>query len=123
MFNRLFNTRAIRREKNYALLCQTFAEEKITTEEQIMQCRSAMFNNAKASVAIVFMIGVSLAAIFAKMAVFFLIITALIILSIIHSTHQGRTLALRYLKEVINAPSSALLPENANAETTLEMQE
>lgn len=104
MLNSLFNTLAIKREKNYALICKTFETEGVTTEEQIHQCRATMLSNAKTCVAFVLLVGGSLAILFSTLAWFIFIAVGVLVLYMIHSAHQGRQLAQRYLEEVINAP-------------------
>jgi MFS superfamily sulfate permease-like transporter len=101
----LFNTLNRKREKNFLIICQTFEKEGVTTIEQVEKCRQTILSSAKTYVAFIVLLGLSLAMLFASVALPILVAMGIALLYVITSAYRARELAMRYIDDVLNQPA------------------
>jgi len=111
---KLFNILERKKERNFQIICQTFEDNNIDSEEAVERCRSSMLSNAKTYTMFVLMVGLSLAMLFQSAAAHILVGTGILLLYIWTSAVRARGLASRFIDDVLNNPTEESKTDSTN---------
>ena len=84
------------------MLCKTFQNTGIHSEEEALKCKAKLLSNAKIQVLFVLIIGSTLALIFSQPVI--VLFTLLVMIYIVVFTYRGRVYMQRYIDEILKHP-------------------
>jgi hypothetical protein len=91
-----------KKKLDFYMLCKTFQNTGIHSEEEALKCKAKLLSNAKIQVLVVLIIGSSLALMFTQPAI--ILFTLIAMIYIVVFTYRGRVYIQRYIDEILKHP-------------------
>ncbi len=88
-----------KKKLDFYMLCQTFQNTGIHSEDGALICKTKLLSNAKIQVLVVLIIGSTLALIFGQPAIVLFTLLAMIYIGVF--TYRGRVYIQRYIDEIL----------------------
>ena len=99
------NNKEKKRQLDFYMLCKTFQESGVHTEEKALEYKERLFRNAMIQAAIVIIGGVLIALFFPQSIGGVLLFVTVLMLYICSFTYRGRTYLQRYIDEILKHPN------------------
>jgi hypothetical protein len=116
---------------DFYMICKTFQENGVRTEEDAGKAKDNLLKNCKIQVGVVSVISIIMALIFSKYVMTVVLFATIFLIYICVFTYRGRNYVDRYIKEVLNHPDydpvkgfpDPLAPKEPTSEESEESEE
>ncbi len=93
-----------KKQLDFYMICKTFHDSGVHTEEEAIKCKDKLLKNAKIQSGIALVIGCILSLVFSQAAMTVGLFLAIILIYIWIFTYRGRVYVQRYIDEVLKHP-------------------
>jgi len=91
-----------KKKLDFYMLCRTFQNNGIHSEEEAIKCKAKLLSNAKIQVLVVLIVGSTLALLLSQPAILLFTLIAMVYIGVY--TFRGRVYIQRYIDEILKHP-------------------